>query len=308
MIKLTLILIGQNLIINGDFENYITPGAEGMPLFIINPTPLKGTPDYYNKDFKNFSVPKNWTGFQNAYTGKAYCGIYIYQEDYNLEKKQKNYISEFENVREYIELQLTTTLQKDSCYELSAFLSLANISKYTSNDFGFCFLDSAIFKKTDKFKLDLNPQIQTDTLSFLDTLQWKQYICNYKAKGGENYLVFGNFSTDKKIRKKIINRKTSTNSIYVLIDNFSLKPCIAKQIDTTNSFIISTDLLIETIAEDINMYATVYDLNFNKIIDINGRNKNDIASKMFENILYYYQIRTNSGINKSGYCKRTKIK
>jgi len=76
------ICCAQNLIVNGDFEDYTTcPWALSQLDFAqywINPTTVNGgTPDYYNACCTStwVGVPKNNFGFQNAYSGSAYGGV-----------------------------------------------------------------------------------------------------------------------------------------------------------------------------------------------------------------------------------------
>lgn len=74
----------QNLVLNGSFESY-----SGCPtnysqidsaLFWMVPT-FASSSDYYNQcadPSSNVDVPINGPGFQEAYNGVAYAGIYLF--------------------------------------------------------------------------------------------------------------------------------------------------------------------------------------------------------------------------------------
>ncbi|NNC35601.1 MAG: OmpA family protein, partial [Croceitalea sp.] len=73
-------MLGQNLVVNGDFESYNT-----CPLHIVNidkllddiSLPTASSGDYYNECNKGeFSVPLNFKGNQAAIGGSGYTGLY----------------------------------------------------------------------------------------------------------------------------------------------------------------------------------------------------------------------------------------
>ena len=74
---------GQNLVLNGSFEQF-----SGCPdwmsqfdsvLFWMNPS--TGSPDYYNAcDTGHVNVPNSLYGFQQAHSGVARAGLYVYSD------------------------------------------------------------------------------------------------------------------------------------------------------------------------------------------------------------------------------------
>jgi|SRR6185436_6637446 len=91
----------QNLVPNGDFEQYSTcPSAFSQldsALFWLNPTSC--SPDYFNQcsNPSSVGVPNNFSGFQLAHSGVGYGGFYLRSNS-------------FPNQREYIEIPFLSPL------------------------------------------------------------------------------------------------------------------------------------------------------------------------------------------------------
>ena len=123
--------IGQNLVPNGDFEQYWhCPSLISQidsTKYWTNPT--KATPDYFNQCAPPHlvSVPNNFAGFQQSHSGGAIAGIYLFAANIT-------------NYREYIEVPLDSFLTANVCYHFDMYVNLANnFSKYTTGDIGVYF-------------------------------------------------------------------------------------------------------------------------------------------------------------------------
>lgn len=148
MLLVCRICKGQNLVPNGDFENY-----SGCPtdvsqidsaLFWMNPSAGAGSPDYYNECSSSslVGVPYNVLGYQPARSGNGYSGIYIW-------------VNVTGNVREYIETPLTMTLSANNCYYFEMYVNFPNACQFTSDAIGIYFSDTAVTGITNYYPLSI---------------------------------------------------------------------------------------------------------------------------------------------------------
>ncbi len=176
----------QNLVPNGSFEDTL-----GCPMFSnelfkcknwFNPS-VFSSPDYFNNcDLTDgVSVPKNFGGYQNAFSGKAYVGIITYYYNSN-------------SYREFIGTKLLETLVQGLSYKLSLRVSLGDSSHYAINNLGFGFYSDTI--GTDKPILKPNNINQLSNLFISDKADWILLTKVFKAIGNEKYLILGNFNDD----------------------------------------------------------------------------------------------------------------
>ncbi|MBV6485173.1 MAG: hypothetical protein KFKLKKLM_01726 [Flavobacteriales bacterium] len=188
----------QNLVKNPSFEDYyscpILGYADGFLINWDNLTP--NTARYFHAcSTSQHSVPQNRGGFQYARTGNAYAEIQVYYYDYSYTAIG------LEDSRSYIENTLASPLQKDGFYCISYYLSLQD-----SGDYGTSGPNGAI-QNIDAYISDtlvswnngvgrrisgINPQIKSKQL-LEDTENWMLVSDLYKAKGGEQYIIIGNF-------------------------------------------------------------------------------------------------------------------
>jgi len=206
MIKILLILVinvhlvvlcyGQNLISNGDFEGV---GCDSMNcmLFIKRakwfPTDERAEPLVFstnNKDTTRIAL-KSAFGSQKPHKGKVYIGLYN---------------------KDYIHTALNKTLEKDKRYCFSMYLSIAE--KYArKTEIGVFFAKQIEIGKEITPIAKYKPCLDI-TLQATDTASWVKLCGNYKAKGGEKFVVIGNF-------KSVY--KNSDNS-YIFVDDVSVIP------------------------------------------------------------------------------------
>ena len=133
-------------------------------------------------------VPQNFIGYQFAHSGNAYAGII------NLSTKDWNY-------QEHIQGKLIVPLKKDSLYEVSAYVSLADSSTYYYNTLQFGFTGGSqefshrCINGYYVMYCNGNCITITDDSSglFKDSKSWRLIKGIYKAKGGEEYITIGLF-------------------------------------------------------------------------------------------------------------------
>jgi OmpA-OmpF porin, OOP family len=220
---ITFNLRSQNLVPNGGFENYrACPGN-----YIQNPaefqvdswaSPSIGTPDYFNVCSNGEAdVPHNWAGVSDPYEGVGYTGLYMW-------------FANGKNYREYLQVELSESLMKDSLYYLEFHYKLSSYSKYSIDRIGLHLSDSIIRLKNDGvFKIDPTFSVVKDTALTRETGLWEEAKTLYKAKGGEKYLLIGNFSDSRsthyyKIQFRPAPEPMLAQCAYYYIDDVSVVP------------------------------------------------------------------------------------
>jgi gliding motility-associated-like protein len=213
--------VGQNLVPNGDFEQYIHCPQNWTQLdsclLWINPSIVStgGSPDYFNQcDVNNIvGVPYNSGGFQMARSGKAYSGFCIYHN------------SGLSDFREYIEVPLKSPLEANFCYYISMYVNLCNNCPQSGNDIGAYFSDILITGVSNYFPLPFTPQYNNSTTVLSDTLNWILVEGNILANGGEKFLIIGNFKNDANTNITTVNPTGSLEGAYLYIDDVSVYKC-----------------------------------------------------------------------------------
>jgi gliding motility-associated-like protein len=181
-------------------------------------TPISTSPDYFSSCItlsKGKSVPLNNFGYQSARTGNAYSGIITTLTG------EKDY-------REYISCKFNKPLTAHTIYNIDFYVSLAisrfNIASNSISRIGSLLSSTNVFYDTSIYPI--RPTLETDSLHFFDdTLNWMKVSFYYEAKGGEQYLIIGNFNTDNQTPIKIIppyRPNASYMRSYYYIDDVSV--------------------------------------------------------------------------------------
>lgn len=212
-ILLSITLIAQdNLVPNYSFENQVACPTSGDQL--VNTTNWYSgnteSPDYFNACQlvpATYGVPHTIHGYQSPKTGESFVGINVYG---GLPTPK----------REYLQVELASSLKSDTDYLISFYISLANNSSIAISKLGLYFsaaaeIDTAtgVFPRT--------PQLTTDSGTyFTDTLKWVKISTYYTAIGGERFITIGNFSTDSTTDTLQLN--TLSTLSYYFIDDVSI--------------------------------------------------------------------------------------
>jgi OmpA-OmpF porin, OOP family len=189
----------QNLVVNGDFEDYSScPQTVSDPLQTTKEiekcigwkAPTYGTSDYFNGCLSSttVSVPANALGEQQAYNGNAYLGQGI---TYTGGGGDDGYSGIY--WWEYIQGNLITPLEAGKTYKFSMEISLAESSDLLINEVGVYFSNNPISSPNTK-PLANNPQcVFFEPNYFRDTVNWIHLETYFTANGGEQFLTIGNF-------------------------------------------------------------------------------------------------------------------
>lgn len=219
----------QNLIPDSSFEsNKFVP----MDFSAVNASyswsiPSWGTSDLFckcdrqtkiNRDkiYSEVDVPQNSMGEQYAHSGNCYAGIFVFSHG---------------NYREYLQTALKAPLQQNKTYRFSLHISLADYSCASIDQLGVCFMNSKADYHSSDVITDQQPvYLNIDREVGNDTKNWHRVNVNYKAQGGESYVLFGSFDIHKlkrttlKAPKEVKTRinQAAGRDAYYFIDDVSL--------------------------------------------------------------------------------------
>ena len=192
---------GKNLVPNPGFEKHKNKSNE-----ITNAVPWRnvGTVDYYMKPDK-----KDTSKYRGAHTGTCYSGL-RFQSEY----------------KEFMYVALTETLQKGKTYKFKMYVRLLGESTVTVKQLGVYFSDE-VFKKEMSF----------DKESIIDSTfkkglkgdyNWIPIHGDYVARGGEKYIIIGNFNP--KVKEDFVRKNKwdifEFKEAYYFLDDISLRRVI----------------------------------------------------------------------------------
>ncbi len=289
---------GQNLIPNGDFEQYSGCPDNVAQLdsasFWFNPT--YATPDYFNScsNPSIVGVPNNTgVGYQNAYGGSAYSGIHLWHMN-------------VPNYREYIEVPLLSTLTFNVCYELKMYISLSEFSSYNSSALGVYFSKTSFTNFSTSYNLPFIPQINNSSLNLPDFINWTLVTGSYTAQGGESFLILGNFKSDLNTTVTL-TPNIGDNVVYIYIDSVYLAPCFPTSnheqivngaIDINpNPFFNRINIRLQNNQQS---EIILYDITGRNLLQQRFTNSTSLNTEQLADGIYIYQLRNKSGTSTSG--------
>lgn len=182
--------------------------------------PTKGTSDYYSGCENRFyspeaKVPDNFFGSQEAYEGIAYAGIFTFYND---------------SYREYIQIKLDEPMATNQRYGFSIQVSLADKAGVAIKSLGVSFSDTLVKQPKLFFTLQLpHETLKNKTNTFLnDKENWTELYIDYTAKGGEQFVIIGNFldntETDTVAANTAMTTESNIFTSYYYLDNVCLAP------------------------------------------------------------------------------------
>ena len=214
----------QNLVPNYSFEyDTIGPGYTyiyyALPWFqpstYAGNTTNSSSSDTFGPSSIDAGVPSNTNGFQYARTGSQYAGIFTYVDT--------------SNVREYIEVSLTSSLIANRTYCVKYYVSLANTVGTAISNMGAYFSVDSLLIPT-YYAIDyVTPQIENPIGNMLsDTLNWMLVSGSFIAIGGEKFMTIGNFHNAANTNSQVVNSAAIGSSLYrayYYIDDVSVVDC-----------------------------------------------------------------------------------
>lgn len=226
---LTAPAAAQNLVPNPGFEELIRcphSFSTNSKDFIVPgwSSPTRGTPDLFHAcSWGEADVPYNWAGSSTARSGKGYAGIYVWM------KREDN-----THYREYIQCELAEPLRPGKRYALEFCFKLSSYSVYAANRIGMLLSDSIIHAGHDQV-LKISPilSVEKDSPVSGTTGSWEVARTEITARGGERYVVIGNFFDNEQTQStrlphRIGKSKMLTTGAYFYIDDVSVIPLDAE--------------------------------------------------------------------------------
>lgn len=182
----------ENLITNGGFENidscYGQPADIGFDVFEWSgchgwSNPIASSSDLWCQNpIISTQTPPNipGLGYQYSRTGENMTGLLI------------NDGISF-NYREYIQNELSSTLELNKYYHIEFYIS-GNVTSCSASEFGVKFFSSKYWTPGELWLTDFVPDAVNDISQyFLDTAVWQKVEMTYLANGSENFVIIGNF-------------------------------------------------------------------------------------------------------------------
>ena len=219
---------GQNLIANGDFEQYKDCPSAFSQIELATgwfPYGSKSSPDYYHAcaSSPRVGVPRNdlagIPSYQLPRSGDAYAGILTYD----------GYPREVKVGIEYIATELVMPMVAGQVYEVRFFVAAHVIDSSSashasfSDAIGLTFVADTADLPFDECFHSLIPPSITNTGGVLsDTSGWMEVSGCYTATGSERYAIIGNFTPRDQITIIETDPSICCPFIYHLIEDVSV--------------------------------------------------------------------------------------
>ncbi|HRH68567.1 MAG TPA: OmpA family protein [Flavobacteriales bacterium] len=178
--------LAQELVVNGGLEQFARcpEGPVTKRLKVDGKVnAAQGNPDLYSACSSTFGVPTNWSGSQAAWEGNTYAGL-VLTSDFPLECGS----------REYLQFPLLQPLENGRRYRLTFRVSAAEHSGYATDRVGAIFSGQDLSPKGVTGQLREHASVENPLGRILnDTTGWTTVSGVYNAKGGERFVLIGNF-------------------------------------------------------------------------------------------------------------------
>jgi OmpA-OmpF porin, OOP family len=208
----------ENLVENGSFEATTGKikklGSIDLATGWSSPTGVRADLFLPSTTVQEIGTPKNFYGTEEPKDGDNYAGIVAYSYNDKIP-------------RSYIKSKLKTPLKKGMKYCVSFYASLAELSKYSSNNLG------AILGKKD-YSTDAKSSIieeasilHHEKKVFNAFYGWERVCGTFEAQGGEKFIVIGNFNnnestTNERNKQPKDFKGTPVIAAYYFIDDVSV--------------------------------------------------------------------------------------
>ncbi len=222
---LSFTAFSQNLVPNPGFEELIRcphSFSTDRKDFVVPGwnSPTRGTPDLFHAcSWGEADVPYNWAGSSNAHSGKGYAGIYVWSQR-----------DDDTHYREYVQCELAEPLQAGSRYRIEFYYKLSSHSVFAVNRIGFLLSNTKINHNHDQvIREPASHTFGNDSVHFAAGGDWEHVLAEIAARGGERYLVLGNFLDNTSTRSRRLPHRIGKNSMlthsaYFYIDDVSVTP------------------------------------------------------------------------------------
>lgn len=209
---------GQNLVPNGSFESVEKKpkklGSIESATSWVSPTGVRA--DLFSGTVEDIAVPNNALGSEEPKDGSNYAGIVAFSYGNKVP-------------RSYLLTKLETPMKKGMRYCVKFYVSLAEASKYASNNIGVNF-NNKPFGMDTKSSIIAKPSVMhfnNDHKIISARFNWTEICGQYTAEGGEKYITIGNFMSDEDTKSERMKKDNSVKvaqviSAYYYIDDISV--------------------------------------------------------------------------------------
>ncbi len=304
---LRLSITAQNLVPNPDFENHVSCDTGSHPIEFTPPwRSCRGSGYYFNSCIPNCSycssVPYNWAGSQNAFSGNGYAGLYT------IAAGQVGTSS-----GELIGAPLVSSLVIGNRYFMSCYISRANSrgGRGASNNFGFKF-STVSFDANNWMTID-NFSHYHDSSIVIDSLGWTRISGSFIADSAYSFLALGNFydpyltdTADIYPLSGLTGNCAYYYIDYVCVTEDSSLCHIFTQINSyinKSEFQISPNPFTERIyiKTDIEEYTIkIYDLSMRVVLQQKFKNETVLLTGFLDEGIYIYSLFKENVMLKTG--------
>jgi outer membrane protein OmpA-like peptidoglycan-associated protein len=206
----------ENLVENGSFEQTDGKvkklGSIESALGWVSPTGVRA--DLFTPSgIPEINVPINAYGKEEAKEGTNYAGIYAYSFG---DKAPRSYIM----------AKLSTPLRKGLKYCVKFNVSLAEASKYASNQLGAVLSSKPVTTDSKTAIIEKASVLHSDNKVFNAMYNWETVCAEFVSTGGEKFITIGNFSSNEETlnekNKKTEMKITPVIAAYYYIDDVSV--------------------------------------------------------------------------------------
>jgi len=232
-----MIGFGQNLVANGDFEQYSVLPTDGgqvnnclhwndlnlVPGVFFPVWPF-GSPDYFHTDAdinSGVSFPTNDFAYVNPYSGDAAIGFLNFQTTQGNPIFPPNAFFFADNYRESISSKLNTNLDIGETYVLSFYLTNGENSIHgsSSNNIGVYFSTDSLTQDTAEV-IYVIPQIEI--ANEIWETSWVNFSFSFIADEEFQFITIGNFNHNNQTSSIYIDTTASLDWSYFFIDKIEL--------------------------------------------------------------------------------------
>lgn len=207
----------ENMVENGSFEQILgkLKREGGIQAAVGWMSPTKTAADLFSqKAPESIGVPGNVRGYEDPQDGTNYAGIRTFSYG---DKEPRNYLT----------TKLKLPLRKNAKYCVKFYVSLAEASKYASNNVGINFSKKQFNFDEDRSIMTVTSIQHVDNPVFNGLFGWDEVCGIYTAIGGEKFLTIGNFAPNGDTQNERLKKPKDFSgaqiiSAYYYIDNVSV--------------------------------------------------------------------------------------
>ncbi len=224
---------GQNLVPNPSFERLSACPDNYFQIYKAPPwfSPDCGTqfPDhgyavlFHGCNYSFAGVPTNNMCSQPAHSGTGYAGIEVFST-----------LGRHAPYRQYVGTPFTVPLEAGKKYYFSMYFNLCNRAPgldlcFRPDSLGVIFTETKVDKNPSCGIVDYKPDLHAKLPDIIPGPSWYKIDGCYIAKGGEQFLMIGNYASEKFSNCG----KVDTFAHFIYIDDVSMIQEIKKPVDTT---------------------------------------------------------------------------